>query len=77
MVLWRGMQLVITGILLGTLLSFGLARYIQTLIYGVKPIDPTVILESVLTLFIVAVVACLVPAYRASRVDPAVELRSA
>jgi predicted permease len=77
MVLWQGMQLAFAGVLLGTLLSFGLARYIQTLVYGVKPIDPTVILESVLTLFVVAVVACFVPAYRASRVDPAVELRSA
>jgi predicted permease len=75
MVLWQGFRLAIAGIVLGTLLSFGLARYIQTLIYGVKPIDPAVIFESIFTLSIVAVVACFVPAYRASRVDPMVALR--
>jgi ABC-type antimicrobial peptide transport system permease subunit len=49
----------------------------QTLVYGVKPIDPVVIFGSMLTLSVVAAVACYVPAYRASRVDPASELRSA
>jgi len=76
MVLWQGLRLALAGVAIGTGLSFGLARYTQTLIYGVKPIDPIVILGSILTLFLAAAAACYLPAYRASRVDPANELRS-
>ncbi|HKA00055.1 MAG TPA: FtsX-like permease family protein, partial [Candidatus Solibacter sp.] len=75
MVLWQGIRLAIAGIVFGILLSFDLARYMQTLIYGVKPMDPAVILESILTLLIVAVVAIFVPASRASKIDPMVALR--
>lgn len=76
MVLWQGVRLAMAGILIGTALSFGFARSMQTLIYGIKPIDPAVICASIFTLTVVAAVACYVPAYRASRVDPEIELRS-
>jgi ABC-type antimicrobial peptide transport system permease subunit len=76
-VLWQGVRIAITGVLIGTVLSFGLARYMQTLVYGVEPIDPAVILASILTLSVVAAVACYVPAHRVSGVDPTSELRSA
>lgn len=76
MVLWQGVRLAMAGILIGTALSFGFARSMQTLIYGTKPIDPAVICASIFTLTVVAAVACYVPAYRASRVDPEIELRS-
>jgi putative ABC transport system permease protein len=76
MVLWQGVRLAMAGILIGTALSFGFARSMQTLIYGIKPIDPAVICISSFTLTVVAAVACYVPACRASRVDPAIELRS-
>jgi predicted permease len=76
MVLWQGIRLALAGIVLGILLSFDLARYMQTLIYGVKPTDPAVILESILALSIVAAVSCFVPAFRASRLDPMVALRN-
>ena len=76
-VLWQGVRIAITGVLIGTVLSFGLARYMHTLVYGVEPIDPAVILASILTLSVVAAVACYVPAHRVSGVDPASELRSA
>ena len=76
MVLWQGVRLAMAGILIGTALGFGFARSMQTLIYGTKPIDPAVICASIFTLTVVAAVACYVPAYRASRVDPEIELRS-
>jgi ABC-type antimicrobial peptide transport system permease subunit len=76
MVLWQGLRLTAAGVVVGLGLTFPLARYIETLIYGVKPIDPPVLLGSVLTLAAVAGVACYIPAFRASRVDPSTELRA-
>lgn len=75
MVLWQAIRLAIAGVTLGTLLSFELAGYMRTLLYGVAPVDPAVIVESIFTLSIVALVACFVPAYRASRLDPMMALR--
>jgi predicted permease len=77
MIVWQGFRLVIAGIVIGAGMSVGLARFTQSLIYGVKPIDPLVIFGSIATLSIVAALACFVPAFRASRVDPATELRAA
>jgi predicted permease len=77
MIVWQGFRLVIAGVVFGTVLSAGLARFTQSLIYGVKPVDPVVIFGSIATLSIVAALACYVPAFGASRVDPATELRSA
>jgi predicted permease len=77
MVVWQALRLVIAGLLAGSVLSVGLARYAQSLIFGVKPLDPVTMVGSISTLSIVAALACFVPAFRASRVDPASELRSA
>jgi len=76
MVVWQGVRLAMAGVLIGTTLSFGFARSMQTLIYGVQPIDPAVIGAVIFVLTMVAAVACYIPAHRASRVDPANELRS-
>lgn len=76
MILWQGLRLAFAGVVIGAMASLGLARYMQSLIYGVKPIDPPVIIEAIVLLSLVAGVACYVPARRASRVDPAGELRA-
>ena len=76
MVLWQGVRLAVAGVLIGTSLSFGFARSMQTLIYGVQPIDPVVIGTSIFTLTMVAAAACYIPAYQASRVDPANAMKS-
>jgi ABC-type antimicrobial peptide transport system permease subunit len=76
MVVWQGVRLAMAGVLIGTALSLGFARSMQTLIYGVQPIDPAVIGAVIFVLTMVAAVACYIPAHRASRVDPANELRS-
>jgi predicted permease len=77
MIVWQGFRLVIAGVAAGAVLSVVFGRFTQSLIYGVKPVDPVVIFGSIATLSIVAALACYVPAFRASRVDPAIELRSA
>jgi putative ABC transport system permease protein len=77
MVVSQGMRLAAVGVVVGALGSLALARYMETLVYGVKPVDPAVMAVSSLTLGLVAALASYIPAYRASRLDPAKALRSA
>jgi hypothetical protein len=72
----QGMRLAVAGVILGALASLGLARYMQTLVYSVKPVDIGTIFISSLTLGLVAAFACYIPTRRASRLDPATILRS-
>ncbi len=76
MVVSEGVRLALVGVLAGAAASLFLARYMKTLLYGVQPIDPTVMAISCLTLGAVAAVASYLPAYRASLLDPAKALSS-
>jgi putative ABC transport system permease protein len=71
----RGVRLVVAGSIIGIVLYAGQARFLSSLIYGVRPVDVPSIVGSVLALVVVGVVAALVPAARASRTDPATVLR--
>ena len=75
LVVGRGMTLVILGLTAGTIAAFGFTRLIATLIYGVGPTDPLSFGAAALMLALAALSACLLPASRASRIDPAVALR--
>jgi putative ABC transport system permease protein len=59
----------------GLAAAFGLTRYLEMLLFGVQPGDPTVVTAAAVTLVIVALVAALIPVRRAIRVDPASALR--
>jgi putative ABC transport system permease protein len=71
----HGMSWTVAGLAAGLVASFGLLRFLRTLLYGVTPLDP-VVLGAVSSLLIgVALFATYVPARRAARVDPVVALR--
>jgi putative ABC transport system permease protein len=70
-----GMQLVALGVVTGLVAAVALARALRSLLYGVTSHDPATMLAVPALLALVALVACLVPARRASRIDPLVALR--
>jgi putative ABC transport system permease protein len=74
MVLSQGLWLAAFGIVLGVGLSLAFTRLLQSLLFEVKPIDPLTLVASSLFLAAVTLVASLIPALRASRVDPMVAL---
>jgi putative ABC transport system permease protein len=76
LVLVSGAKLALIGCTLGVLVSLGVSRIIQSLLFGVSATDPTIYLTSVLIMMITALLASAVPATRAACVDPMVSLRS-
>jgi ABC-type antimicrobial peptide transport system permease subunit len=71
-----GVTLAAVGAALGAVIALLGARYVASMLYEVSPRDPLVIAGVAAVLLLVAVVACLVPARRAMRVDAVVALRS-
>jgi predicted permease len=74
-VMKQGLTLTTVGIVVGLLGALAINRLISSLLFGVQPTDPTTMVAVVGTITLVAAVACLMPAWRASRVDPNVVLR--
>jgi putative ABC transport system permease protein len=75
MIVFQGMRLALVGVVLGLASAFGLARLVQTMLYGVTTRDPLVFAGVPLVLTAVAFLAVYLPARRASKVDPASALR--
>lgn len=75
MILRKGLIIIAFGIILGELASLGLTRLIQSQIWGVSSHDPVTFAAVLAVLIAVGISACLVPARRATRVDPLVALR--
>jgi ABC-type antimicrobial peptide transport system permease subunit len=75
MVLKSGLALAGGGLVLGVVGAVGATRLMQTLLFGVSATDVTTFLVAPVVLGVVGTVACLIPARRASTVDPAVVLR--
>ncbi len=75
-VVGEGLRVVLLGIVMGVGLALAAGRLIAALLYGVEPSDPGVMLLVSAALLLVAGVAAVVPAWRASRVNPVIALRS-
>jgi len=76
MVVGRGMALMLVGVALGLAASLLLSRFLESLLFEISARDPFTFTVVPAALALVALVACYVPAMRASRVDPIVVLRS-
>lgn len=74
-VLGHGLRVTVLGLLLGGVGAIGLARLARTLLFGVEPTDPSVLAGMTVLLTVVAAVACAVPAWHATRLEPSVSLR--
>jgi putative ABC transport system permease protein len=75
MVLGQGLRLIVVGISLGLAGAFALTRLMRSLLYGVSTIDPMTFVAVSLLLTMVALLACYIPARRATKVDPMEALR--
>ncbi|HEX2253016.1 MAG TPA: ABC transporter permease [Thermoanaerobaculia bacterium] len=75
LVLAQSARIVVTGLLIGLVLSFLVSQALSGVLYGVRPGDPTVFLAVPSILLAVALFASYLPARRATRLDPAVTLR--
>ncbi len=75
MVLRQGLTPVAAGLVLGIATALALARVLRSMLFQVSATDPWIILGAAAVLSAVAAAACLLPARRASRVDPVVALR--
>jgi predicted permease len=75
MVLRQTSGMVGIGIVFGVAGAYVLSRYLETLLFGIRPVDPPTFVASVALVALVALASSLVPARRASRVDPMIALR--
>jgi ABC-type antimicrobial peptide transport system permease subunit len=75
-VLREGSRTTTIGIGIGLLLALGAGQFLQGMLYGVRSIEPLVLVGAPLILFAASLLASFIPAVRATRVDPTVALRS-
>ncbi len=76
LVLGRGLRLALTGVALGVLLAFVASRVMASLLYAITPHDPITFVSVPVVLTVIALVASIIPALRATRVDPLIALRT-
>jgi ABC-type antimicrobial peptide transport system permease subunit len=76
MVLRHGLKLTALGLSIGLAAAYALTRYMRSQLFGVKAADPLTFAGVALLLVAVALMACWIPARRATKVDPLVALRS-
>ena len=76
MVVIEGMKPTLIGVAIGGATALAMGRLVASLIFQVKPTDPATFVAVAALLAFIALLACIIPAYRASRVDPVIALRN-
>jgi ABC-type antimicrobial peptide transport system permease subunit len=76
LVLGRGVLMVAAGLAVGLALSLAATRLLAVFLYGVSPFDPLTFLGVPLLLMLIALLACYLPAHRATKADPMTALRA-
>jgi putative ABC transport system permease protein len=75
LILKQGLAVILIGVAIGLAAAFVLTRLLRTLVFGISTNDPVTFIGITLLLSLVALIACYVPARRATKVDPLVALR--
>jgi ABC-type antimicrobial peptide transport system permease subunit len=75
LILRESLLLMLVGVAIGLPLIFGAGKWISSLLFGVKPADPTALALATALMFATGILACYIPARRAVRVNPIVVLR--
>jgi predicted permease len=76
LMLFDGLRPAILGLALGSAASAGITQLIRSMLYDTRALDPTVYVAVTFALLMVATLACMIPAWRASRLDPMQALRA-
>ena len=72
---WHGLVLATKGIVAGIVVAAGLGRLLQVIMPDVSPLDPLVLVSVALLLLATALVTCLLPARKATRIQPILALK--
>ncbi|HEX4950028.1 MAG TPA: ABC transporter permease [Blastocatellia bacterium] len=75
LVLGQGLRLALLGAVLGSLAAWGMTRWMKSMLYGLTPTDPLTFVSVAAALLTVALLACWIPARRATKIDPMIALR--
>jgi putative ABC transport system permease protein len=76
LILKRGLAQLGAGVALGLAGALGVSQVLSTVVVNIRPTDPITYAATVVVLTVVSIAACLVPARRATRIDPIVALRA-
>jgi ABC-type lipoprotein release transport system permease subunit len=76
LILTQGLKLALLGVGIGLLAALALSRWMEALLFEVRPTDPLTFAVIAAVLVLVALFACWIPAWRAAKVDPLVALRN-
>ena len=75
LIAYQGLRIISVGLIIGIGAGIILGQIIASVLYGISASDPTALLTSTLVLALAALLACLLPAFRATRIDPITALR--